>query len=75
MLRRKTIIVLAITLMVTAMVCVFSYLYVSQILRLRILNAYETANSLTQQFRQHEDRYQRRRRGAARLDRLHADRR
>ena len=49
MLRRKTIIVLAITLMVTAMVTVFSYLYVSQILRLRILNAYETATSLTHQ--------------------------
>jgi len=50
MLRRKTIIVLAITLMVTAMVTVFSYLYISQILRLRILNAYETATSLTHQF-------------------------
>jgi signal transduction histidine kinase len=49
MLRRKTIIVLVITLMVTAMVTVFSYLYVSQILRLRILNANETANSLTRQ--------------------------
>ena len=49
MLRRKTIIVLVITLMVTAMVTVFSYLYVSQILRLRILNADETANSLTRQ--------------------------
>jgi signal transduction histidine kinase len=49
MLRRKTIIVLVITLMVTAMVTVFSYLYVSQILRLRILNAYETATSLTHQ--------------------------
>ena len=49
MLRRKTIIVLVITLMVTAMVGVFSYLYVSQILRLRILNANETATSLTHQ--------------------------
>src|SRR5215469_4593956 len=49
MLRRKTIIVLVITLMVTAMVTVFSYLYVSQILRLRILNANETANGLTRQ--------------------------
>jgi signal transduction histidine kinase len=49
MLRRKTIIVLAITLMVTVMVTVFSYLYISQILRLRILNANETANSLTRQ--------------------------
>ncbi|MGB8063369.1 MAG: ATP-binding protein [Candidatus Sulfotelmatobacter sp.] len=49
MLRRKTIIVLVITLMVTAMVSAFSYLYISQILRLRIANAYETATSLTHQ--------------------------
>ena len=49
MLRRKTIIVLVITLMVTAMVTAFSYLYVSQILRLRIVNANETATSLTHQ--------------------------
>ena len=49
MLRRKTIIVLAITLMVTAMVTAFSYLYVSQILRLRIANAYDTAANLSQQ--------------------------
>lgn len=49
MLRRKTIIVLAITLMVTAMVSAFSYLYISQILRLRIVSAYETATSLTHQ--------------------------
>jgi signal transduction histidine kinase/uncharacterized membrane protein affecting hemolysin expression len=49
MLRRKTIIVLVITLMVTAMVSAFSYLYVSQILRLRITNANETATSLTHQ--------------------------
>ncbi|MBZ5689694.1 MAG: PAS domain-containing protein [Acidobacteriia bacterium] len=49
MLRRKTIIVLAITLMVTVMVTAFSYLYLSQILRLRIANAYETATSLTHQ--------------------------
>ena len=47
--RRKTIIVLVITLMVTAMVTAFSYLYISQILRLRIANAYETATSLTHQ--------------------------
>jgi signal transduction histidine kinase len=47
--RRKTIIVLAITLMVTAMVSAFSYLYISQILRLRIANASETAASLTHQ--------------------------
>jgi signal transduction histidine kinase len=49
MLRRKTIIVLAITLMVTVMVTAFSYLYLSQILRLRIANALETGNSLTRQ--------------------------
>ena len=49
MLRRKTIIVLVITLMVTTMVSAFSYLYISQILRLRIANAYETASSLTHQ--------------------------
>ena len=49
MLRRKTIIVLVITLMVTVMVTAFSYLYLSQILRLRIANAYETATSLTHQ--------------------------
>jgi signal transduction histidine kinase len=49
MLRRKAIIVLVITLMVTAMVAAFSYLYISQILRLRIANANETAASLTRQ--------------------------
>ena len=35
MLRRKTIIVLTITFMVTLMVSAFSYLYISQVLRLR----------------------------------------
>lgn len=49
MFRRKTIIVLVITFMVAAMVTAFSYLYISQILRLRIANAYETASSLTHQ--------------------------
>src|SRR5262252_1255947 len=49
MLRRKTIIVLVITLMVATMVTAFSYLYISQILRLRIASAYETATSLTHQ--------------------------
>lgn len=49
MLRRKTIIVLVITLMVAVMVTAFSYLYISQILRLRIANAYESATSLTHQ--------------------------
>jgi len=47
--RRKTIIVLAITFMVTVMVSAFSYLYISQILRQRINTAYETATRLTQQ--------------------------
>jgi signal transduction histidine kinase len=46
---RKTIIVLAITLMVTVMVAAFSILYISQTLRLRINNAYENATLLTQQ--------------------------
>ena len=49
MLRRKTIIVLTITLMVTLMVSAFSYLYISQILRLRIENAHETAKQLAGQ--------------------------
>jgi PAS domain S-box-containing protein len=49
MLRRKTIIVLVITLMVTVMVSAFSYLYISQILRSRIDSTFETANSLTHQ--------------------------
>ena len=49
MLRRKTIIVLVITLMVTTMVTAFSVLYISQILRLRITNAKDTAISLTHQ--------------------------
>ena len=47
--RRKIIIVLAITFMVTVMVTAFSYLYISQILRQRITSAYESANRLTQQ--------------------------
>src|SRR5882724_9578124 len=49
MLRRKTIIVLTITLVVTLMVTAFSYLYISQTLRLRIDNANETAQQLTRQ--------------------------
>jgi len=49
MLRRKTIIVLTITFMVTLMVSAFSYLYISQILRLRIDNAQETAKQLAHQ--------------------------
>jgi signal transduction histidine kinase len=47
--RRKVIIVLAITFMVTVMVAAFSYLYISQILRLRINNTYESTDRLTQQ--------------------------
>ncbi len=47
--RRKAIIVLAITFMVTVMVTAFSYLYISVILRQRITNAYESTNRLTQQ--------------------------
>jgi signal transduction histidine kinase len=49
MLRRKTIIVLTITLMMTLMVSAFSYLYISQVLRLRIENANDTAVQLTRQ--------------------------
>jgi PAS domain S-box-containing protein len=49
MLRRKTIIVLVITLMVTVMVAAFSILYISQILQLRIISANDTANNLTRQ--------------------------
>jgi len=49
MLRRKTIIVLVITLMVTVMVTAFSYLYISQILRLRVSNARDEAVYLTHQ--------------------------
>src|ERR1700733_12081057 len=50
MLRRKTIIVLVITLMVTVMMSAFSFLYISQILRLRITNIFETATNLPNQF-------------------------
>jgi signal transduction histidine kinase len=49
MLRRKTIIVLTITLMVTVMVAAFSYLYISQVVRLRIENAQETARQVAYQ--------------------------
>src|SRR6202050_4514044 len=47
--RRKAIIVTGITFMVTVMVAAFSYLYITQILRQRITNAYESASRLTQQ--------------------------
>jgi signal transduction histidine kinase len=47
--RRKVIIVLTITLMVTVIVTASSYLYISQMLRLRITEAYDNAYRLTQQ--------------------------
>jgi PAS domain S-box-containing protein len=47
--RRKTQIVLAITFMVAALACSFSYIYVSQILRQRLTSAHETANFLNSQ--------------------------
>src|SRR5208337_543334 len=47
--RRKLIIVLAITFMVTVMVAAFSYLYISVILRQRINHAYDIADHLTKQ--------------------------
>lgn len=49
MFRRKTIIVLVITLMVAVMVSAFSYLYIGQILRSRVESTNETAKSLTHQ--------------------------
>jgi signal transduction histidine kinase len=47
--RRKTQIVLAITFMVAALVCSFSYIYVSQILRQRVTTAHDTAAYLNSQ--------------------------
>src|ERR1700731_1893315 len=47
--RRKVIIVLAITFMVTVMATISSYLYVSQFLRQSINNTYDNAYRLTQQ--------------------------
>jgi signal transduction histidine kinase len=47
--RRKTKIVLGITVMATALVTVFSYIYISQLLRQRITTARETAARLTSQ--------------------------
>src|ERR1700739_4350102 len=47
--RRKAIIVFAITLMVAVLVTAFSYLYIYEILRQRITSTYESANRLTQQ--------------------------
>src|SRR5712692_187480 len=45
--RRRTQIVLAITFMVTALVCAFSYIYISQLLRQRVTTAYDSAAQLT----------------------------
>jgi signal transduction histidine kinase len=46
---RKAIIVFAITALITALVCGFSWLYLSQLLRQRLLWADETASMLTRQ--------------------------
>ena len=47
--RRKTQLVLAITFMVAALVCSFSYIYVSQILRQRVIYAHDSAAYLDSQ--------------------------
>jgi PAS domain S-box-containing protein len=47
--RRRTTIVLAITFMVAALVCAFSYIYISQLLRQRIVTAQESAAYLDTQ--------------------------
>jgi len=47
--RRKTIIVLAITLLVTVMAAAFSFLYISELLRQQVTDAYEGAERLTKQ--------------------------
>ncbi|MBV8893936.1 MAG: hypothetical protein JO266_18525, partial [Acidobacteria bacterium] len=47
--RRKTKIVLGITLMVFILVASFSYIYISELLRQRVTSAYETASLLAQQ--------------------------
>jgi signal transduction histidine kinase len=47
--RRKTKIVLGITLMVFVLVASFSYIYISQLLRQRVTSAYETASLLSLQ--------------------------
>src|SRR5580693_5033440 len=47
--RRKTQIVLAITFMVAALVCSFSYIYVWQILGQRVTFAHDTAGFLNSQ--------------------------
>src|SRR2546422_1687921 len=45
--RRMTQIVLAITFMVTALVSAFSYIYISQSLRQRVMTAYDSSSQLT----------------------------
>jgi signal transduction histidine kinase len=47
--RRKTQLVLAITFMVAALVCGFSYVYISQMLRQRVTFAHDTAGFLSNQ--------------------------
>src|SRR5215469_2569 len=47
--RRKTKIVLGITLMVFILVTSFSYIYISELVRQRVTSAYETASLLAQQ--------------------------
>src|SRR5205807_8922772 len=47
--RRKTKIVLGITLMVFLLVVAFSYVYISELLRQRITSAYEAASLLSEQ--------------------------
>ena len=47
--RRKTQIVLAITFMVAALVCSFSYIYISEILRQQVATTHETASYLASQ--------------------------
>src|ERR1700674_1011638 len=47
--RRKTQIVLAITFMVAALVCSFSYIYVSQILRQQVTFAHNSAAFINSQ--------------------------
>ncbi len=47
--RRRTQIVLTVTLMVALLVTAFSYIYISQLLRQRINTARETADNLTYQ--------------------------
>jgi signal transduction histidine kinase len=47
--RRKTKIVLGITLMVFVLVVTFSYIYISQLLRQRVSTAYEIASLLSEQ--------------------------